>query len=287
MNHRLSRRLCLGTLGGCTALAAMPRLAQAAERDLSARRVFSLAVVPQFTAVEVNRDWMPLLDRLQRDSGLALQLKMTPSIPRFEAEVLAGLHDFAFMNPYHAVLAARAQGYVPLVRDTKLLTGILVVRKDSPIQTLQALEGASVAFPAPNSFGASLWMRALLAEREKVRITPVYAQTHSNVFRQVMRGSVAAGGAVNKTLQQEHDEVRNDLRVLFETPGAAPHPLCAHPRLPGPVAQALADALLKVGSDPAGQALLQAVQLANPVRADYARDYRPLEGYKLDKYVVL
>ena len=276
MNPCLTRRQCL-------ALAlAVPAVARAQNRA-----VWSLAVVPQFPLVEIHRDWNPLLERLERDSGIRLELKSAATIPKFEAEVLAGQADFAYMNPYHQVMANRAQGYLPMVRDSQPLSGILVVRKDDPIRSVHELEGREIGFPAPNAFGASLWMRALLAEREKVQIRPLYLQTHSNVYRQVVRGKTVAGGGIAHTLEQERDEVRAELRVLMETPGAAPHPLSGHPRVPAEVRQAVTQALMRLAASPATQALLKAVQLPTLMLADQARDYAPLERFRLERYVVL
>lgn len=276
MNPSLNRRQCL-------ALAmALPAAARA-----QSRAAWSLAVVPQFPLVEIHRDWTPLLERLEHDSGIRLELKSAATIPKFEAEVLAGQADFAYLNPYHQVMAHRAQGYMPLVRDKQPLSGILVVRKDDNIRSVQELEGREVGFPAPNAFGASLWMRALLAEREKVQIRPLYLQTHSNVYRQVVRGKTVAGGGIAHTLEQERDEVRAELRVLMETPGAAPHPLSAHPRVPLEVRQAVTQALLRLAASPATQPLLKAVQLPALVLADQARDYAPLERFRLERYVVM
>ena len=250
------------------------------------RAAYTLSVVPQFSAAELHRDWAPPLERVAREAGLNLTLKLATTIPRFEAELMAGGPDFAFMNPYHAVMAMKAQGYVPLVRDSKPLTGILVVRKDSPFKLAKELAGQEIAFPAPNAFGASLWMRALLTEREGISFTPAFVQTHSNVYRQVIRGKAAAGGGVNNTLLQESDEVRADLRVLLETPAAAPHPLAVHPRVPPKVQAAFAEAWLQLAGDAAGQALLKEIAMAKPMRADYARDFKPLEQFRLEKYVV-
>jgi phosphonate transport system substrate-binding protein len=282
VNPLPDRRDLIRGLASVAAWAALPAWPQAATERTS----YSLSVVPQFPASEIHRDWSPLLERLAKDTGLTFTLSLSANIPRFESELLEGRPDFAFMNPYHQVMAARAQGYVPLVRSSKPLTGILVVRKDSPIGSVRELDGKEVAFPAPNAFGASLWMRALLAERERIAIKPVYVQTHSNVYRHVIRGKAAAGGGIQNTLLQEPEEVQADLRVLLETPGAAPHPLSAHPRVPARTQQLVAGALLALTSDAAGQGLLKEVFGAAPVRADYARDYRPLEQFKLEKYVV-
>ena len=281
MPYSPSRRRVLQGLAGLAATPAWPAHAQ------NDRPAFSVAVVPQFPAAEIHRDWSPLLERVGREAGVQLSLRQSANIPRFESELLAGQPDFAYLNPYHAVMASRAQGYVPLVRDNQPLTGILVVRRDDPIKSVRELDGKELAFPAPNAFGASLWMRALLAEREQIRISPVYVQTHSNVYRQVISGKAAAGGGVNHTLMQERDEVRADLRVLMETPGAAPHPLAAHPRVPARVQQAVTESFLRLVGDASGQSLLKAIGMVTPVAADFGRDYRPLERYRLDKYVVL
>ena len=78
-------------------------------------------VVPQYSAAELQQGWLPLLTRISRDTGITLELKISASNPKFEAELVKGLPDFAYMNPYHAVMARQAQGYVPLLRDSKAL----------------------------------------------------------------------------------------------------------------------------------------------------------------------
>ena len=264
-------------------LAAIAQAQPAAE----AARGLTVAVVPQFTALQIHKDWTPFLERVSRDSGVALTLKSYQSIPAFEADLLRGVPDIAFMNPYHQVMAKRAAGYVPLVRDSKVLTGVLLVRRDSPVRTLKDLSGAKLAFPAPNAFGASLYMRALLAEQEGVKIEPAYVKTHSNVFRQVILGEAAAGGTVNSAFSREPAAVTGQVRVIFETPGAAPHPLAAHPRVVEARRKAITVAILKLREDAAAAPLLQAVQMGDPVAADYARDYAPLERLKLENYLVI
>ena len=258
-----------------------------AQPATEASRGLTVAVVPQFTVLQIHKDWTPFLERVSRDSGVTLTLKSYQSIPAFEADLLKGVPDIAFMNPYHQVMAKRAAGYVPLVRDSKLLTGVLLVRRDSPVRALKDLSGGKLAFPAPNAFGASLYMRALLAEQEGVKIEPVYVKTHSNVFRQVILGEAAAGGTVNGAFSREPAAVTEQVRVIFETPGVAPHPFAVHPRVAEARRKAITAAMLKLREDATAAPLLQAVQMAEPVTADYVRDYRPLERLKLENYLVV
>lgn len=247
--------------------------------------VYSVAVVPQFPAVEISRVWGPILERVGQQAGVTLVLKLAKDIPAFEDEVMAGKPDFAYLNPYHQLMAFKAQRYVPLVRDSKLLTGLLVVRQDDPIRSAKELDGKTLAFPAPNAFGASLMIRAQLAEVDKINITPFYAKTHSNAYRQTLVGKTAASGGLRATLDKEPPEVRSALRVLIETPGAAPHPLSAHPRVPAKVQQAVKAAIMKLARDPSLAEFFKDVPMSSPVDADQVRDYHVLESYHLERYV--
>lgn len=245
-----------------------------------------VAVVPQLPPTEILKRWSPALQEIGRKTGLCFELQISPTIPTFEQAFLKGTPDLAFMNPYHQVMAKKAQGYLPLLADEKLLTGLLVVQKDSPIHSLKELSGKTIGFPAPNSFAASLLIRGLL-EEQKVAFTPSYVKTHSNVFRGVAIGDLAAGGGVNNTLTREPDGVRLALRVLYETPGFRAHPLSAHPRVSPAVREAVQAAFLALSGDEHGRELLNQIQIPRPALADYQKDYAPLERLGLDRLVVV
>jgi phosphonate transport system substrate-binding protein len=247
----------------------------------------SIAIVPQYAATQLQAEWQPLLERVGADAGVEFALRFYPTIPDFEQGFLRGDTDFIYANPWHAVMAARARGYVPLVRDREPLTGILVVPATSPARTLTDLDGQTIAFPAPNAFGASLYMRAILTESADVRFEARYVKTHANVYRQTALGDVAAGGGVNQTFNALPASLRERLRLLYETSGAAPHPLAAHPRVDPALRARVAASVLALTQDAAGRALLAAVRMPQPVAADFARDYAPLEALRLDDYVVL
>ncbi|MBT0571078.1 phosphate/phosphite/phosphonate ABC transporter substrate-binding protein [Curvibacter sp. CHRR-16] len=249
-------------------------------------QTYTFAVVPQFPVVEVFRTWRPVLDALEAETGHQFELKTSETIPKFEASFLAAEPDFAYMNPYHAVMARRAVGYVPLVRSKEPLSGILVVRNDSPVRELAELRGSTIAYPAPNAFGASLYMRALLGERFKISTEAVYVQTHVNAYRAVIRGDNPAAGGIRSTLEREPVEVRDKLRVLYETPATASHPVVAHPRVSVATRTAVRNALSKLAKTEAGRKLLEGVALDDLVEADYAKDYAPLEALRLERFVV-
>ncbi|MDH4317928.1 MAG: phosphate/phosphite/phosphonate ABC transporter substrate-binding protein [Desulfobulbaceae bacterium] len=266
----------------CTALfflvSVLPGYSEEADRE------YIFSVVPQFPATTIQNNWKPLLDEVVRVTGYKIGLKFYKSIPEFEQGFLEGVPDFAYMNPYHQVMAAKAQGYIPLIRDSKELEGLLVVRKDDTIGSVQELNGKELAFPSPNALAASLYMRALLVGLEHVNFTPNYVKTHSNVYRHVLLGKAAAGGGVNKTLQDEPKELREQLRILYKTPGISSHPISVHPRVSSNVAKAISEAFIKLAGDPHGRELLREVAIPEPVMADYEKDYKPLEMLGLEKF---
>jgi phosphonate transport system substrate-binding protein len=255
--------------------------------EQSSTKVYTFDVVPQLTAAKIYTTWSPLLQRVGQEAGLCFELRVSSTIPEFEQKLLKGEPEFVFLNPYHAVLAQQKKKYQPLLADSEdLLTGILVVRADSPIKSLDELKGKNISFPAPNSFAASLLIRAELAKR-KIDTNPVFVKTHSNVYRSVIGKDAIAGGGVNNTLDNEAPEVRQQLRVLFETQAYTPHPVATHPSVAGAVRERFLKAMLKLTQDEEGRKLLDGINLSKPQAVTYAKHYKPLESLQLEKFLVL
>lgn len=248
----------------------------------------TLGLVPVFPAVELNRRVLPIIEWLQTRCERPIRLTVMSSIPDFERQFLKGQLDLAWLNPYHVVMARNAQGYLPLVRDGKArLQGLLLVRADSPVRQVADLQDQELAFPAPNAFAASLYMRALLERDHQLRFRTRYTQSHSNTYRHVIAGDVIAGGGVNSTLATEPQHIRQQLRVIYETPPTVTHALTAHPRVPASYRDCVQQAMMQAPITPQGRSVMDGILMPEPVVADYQRDYQPLERLKLERYVVL
>lgn len=255
--------------------------------DQNSTRSFTVAVVPQLPRAATYAKWAPLLEAIGRNTKQCFDLQVPETIPAFEKLLLKGEPDFAFVNPYHEVMAKKRRGYIPLVMDSRSkLTGILVVQVNSPIKSIQELKGKEIAFPAPNAFAASLLIRAELAKKG-IYIKPKYLNTHASSYRAAAIGDVVASGGVNTTLLREETALRESLRVLYETTGYAPHPFVANPRVPINIRKSVTDAFIALSGTESGDKLLEGIQMPIPMRSDYQRDYAPLESLNLEKFVVL
>jgi len=250
------------------------------------QRVYTIGIVPQFEIRHIRKIWNPILNEIRKNTGIKLKLIGSPTIPDFENEFNAGKFDFAYMNPYHILLAKDSQGYIPLVRDHgRKLHGILVVRNDSGINSVQDLNGKKIGFPAPNALGASLLMRANLSNDYKIKFNPVYVKTHSSVYLNVIVKQTAAGGGVKKTLNQQRENIKAALKIIHRTPEVAPHPLAAHPRVPANIRKQIKETFLLLGRSEIGQALLLKIPMKKIGEA-YMSDYTPLKKFNLEEFYV-
>ena len=244
---------------------------------------YVLGVTPQFERRQLFAIWTPILNELSRRTGHTFQLATAPNIREFEHQYNGGAYDLAYMNPYLAI--ANPQGYLPILRDANPIRGILVVRKDSPIQSVSDLEGKEIAFPAPNAIAASLLIRAELTRRFKVKFASRYVQSHTAVYLNVAQGLAAAGGGVQKTLDEQKDALKDQLRVVYVTSAVPSLPIAVHPRVPARAREAIRAAFLDFAATPEGAALLKEVPIGQ-LAVTSRKDYEPLRELGLQEFFV-
>ncbi len=245
--------------------------------------VYRVGIVPQFDSRTIHDIWTPILAQLQTRTGLRFVLVGSANIPVFEKKFEQQEFDFAYMNPYHAVMAA--SHYVPLVRDVATqLQGIIVVHNDSPIKKLSDLQGKNMDFPAPNALAASLLPRAKLSEAG-ITVQARYVKTHTSVYLNVVLGQTDAGGGVKQTLEDQPIQVREKLRVIDRTIAVASHPLMASRRISQDVREKVRAALLGLSETADGRAMLSRIPMDKIGLATPA-NYEAIKQMGLDKFYV-
>lgn len=280
--------LLVAKLGRASAFIVMLLIGVSADLStVRADQTYTFGVVPQYEPRKLAKIWLPILEELKKRTGLHFRMVGSPKIPDFETSFLRGEFDFAFMNPYHAMLAITGKGYSPLVNDrSRQLFGILVVRKDDPIKSVNELQpGGTIAFPAPNALGASLLMRADLSNQFRLDFNPVYVLTHSSVYLNVVLGKMRAGGGVMSSLKGQKRVIQDNLRVLYETRGMSPHPIMAHSRVSKAHKELVRQAFLQMGQTEEGKKLLAGIPINEVSTAD-KDDYLILAEWGLDKFYV-
>lgn len=200
-------------------------------------------IVPQQSASRLARNWVPVMLKLAQEIGRPIRFATAKDIPTFESCLSQKAYDIAYMNPYHYVVFHEIAGYEAIAHQAgKRLKGILVTRKDATVQALADLDGASVAFPSPAAFGASVLPRAEM-RKQGVAVAPVYVRSHDSVYRAVADGHHLAGGGVLRTWRTIPDDLRDQLRIFYETEAYTPHAFAVGATISGQMKAALAEAL--------------------------------------------
>ena len=256
-----------------------------ASTSASEKRVYKFGIVPQFEARKLREIWNPILEEVEKRTGVKFFIEGSPRIPDFESSFMRGDFDFAYMNPYHSLIAFDTQKYVPLVRDhARKLYGIIAVSKKSGIKSLDELSNKRIAFPAPNALGASLMTRSDLKSK-KIKFDPIYVQTHTSAYLNVLLGKASAAGGVYGTYSRQKKNIKENLKIIYETKKVSPHPIVAHPRVPKEIITKIKNAFLDMGKDQKIAELLKKVPIKK-IGTAKVEDYLELRELELEKSYV-
>jgi phosphonate transport system substrate-binding protein len=246
------------------------------------RRTYVISVLPQKPPVVMHQRWMPFVELLQHETGLTFRLKLYEKMEEFEADLKKGVPDFIFSTPPQTVLAHHAQGYIPLVRSSHKLSGILFVRRDSTITSIRDLEGKEIAFVGAKNLCSIIVRHVLAKQAVPLNFKPIPSGSTSNVYMNVILGKADAGATLDLDIQEESPEIQSQLRVIVTTDPLAPHPLSAHPRVYASHRQLVRDAIINMAKKRDEAPRLLPVRLASPVAADYNLDYKGLEEIDIE-----
>jgi phosphonate transport system substrate-binding protein len=246
--------------------------------------ILTFGVVPQQAASKTARLWAPIFDYISVKTGYKIRLKTASKIPIFEERVAAGEYDFAYMNPYHYVVFSKVPGYRAFAKQKdKEIIGLLVAKKDGAVKSISDLNGHTLAFPSPAAFAASILPRAFLRQ-QGVSFTPKYVSSHDSVYQNVAKGFFPVGGGISRTLNSTNRETRENLTIVWKSPGYTPHAFAAHPRISAEIVERIANVMLGMGHDLTGRELLAKVKFKGivGVKASDWEDVRALGISLLD-----
>jgi phosphonate transport system substrate-binding protein len=243
-------------------------------------REIRFGVVPQQAPSQILKNWKGFAKEMSKRTGWKWTVKTAPSIPEFEERCLDGQYDIAYMNPYHYTVFAQKPGYKAFARQkNKQIKGILVVRKDSPAETIAGLKDARVAFPSPAAFAASVVTRTYL-RNEGIPVEVNYANSHDSVYANVANKIHEAGGGVMRTWNATSAEVRDQLEILWTSPAYTPHAFAHHPRLTDEEVKTLQKAVSDLEAEPRDSAVFDPIRF-NGLTAGQDGDWDDVRALKI------
>jgi len=231
---------------------------------------YTFGIGPQQSASELAKRWTPIIQYLSEKSGIPLQFNTAKDIPTFQQKMNEGVYDIAYVNPFHYLSFHRStNGYTAFAKEKEgKLVGVLVVKKDAGINSVQQLNEKIVAFPAANALAAT-WLPMRMFMEKNVTITPQYVKSMDSVYRSVAKGLFPAGGGEMRTLSTIDADVQDQLKILWTSESLPPFPFAAHSRIPKLSIVKLLKAMEQMDRDPQGTLLLKAINFKG---FEYASD---------------
>jgi len=215
-----------------------------------AKEPYTLGVFPHLPASRLIEFYTPLAETFSDILERRIRLKSRPTFALFFQKLAEESHDLAYIQPFDYVDAYAKYHYLPLLRINKPLSMIMLVTKDSPIQTLEDLKGQIIASP-PKS--AAVYHMARMSLRQAGfdldrDVKFMFTKNHTACYQRVLSGQAQACNTAHRALSIAHKknaQLAANFRIIHESK-PIPHSLIvAHSRVPQSERQRIKEYLLQ------------------------------------------
>lgn len=229
------------------------------------RDYYRFGVLPLQSPTKLAAMFLPLTQDLGHAMGRPVQFVTAPSFSEYMKRVGKRQYDIIYLNPL-LYTEARKAGYRAVVKvGQEPFTGILVVRRDGPLQHLDPRhipKGLRIGFPDPNAFAATVmtrqYMRRLGINVDKV-FQVHYFGSQDSALMALHSGLVDIIGTWRPSFRSMPKAVRADLRIIAETPPQPQMPIAVRGDLPAAQVNQIVTTLLRLSDSKAGRKVLDAL----------------------------
>lgn len=242
-----------------------------------------LGIFPRWTATETFTRFQPLARALAANVGCEVKLETTKDFAGFGRAVADGRYDIVHYNPIQHWQAHRRFGYRAILMNEedgeRFLTGVVAVRKDSPVQHLAELRGKTIVFGGDRDAMVAYVATTALLRAAGLRAGEYREQFALNPSQGILglqhgRGDAAtAAGLFLKVPNLIRGFDRSAVRVIAQTPALPQLAWAVKRGIPTPLASRVQTFLAALNTTANGRAVLAQAKLTRLWPASDA-DYR-------------
>ena len=192
-----------------------------------------MGILPYLSSERLYENFLPLKDYLETQLKRRVVLNTAPNFKTYFQRAVRGDYDLYFIAPHLALLAEKDYGHKRVSRFSQELSGIVVVRHDSPVQRIQNLRGRTVVSPDELALVAIMGEQMLkengLEPVKDYRL--VRTLSHNNALLTVQRRGADAALVASAVFKQLPAELTQELRILTRTSTSPPVMAMANPRM--------------------------------------------------------
>jgi phosphonate transport system substrate-binding protein len=224
---------------------------------VAAQKAYTFYVLNQRSVALTAQYWNPILTYVGRKSGVPLELKLAKTAQEGNAIAEKGGYDFQYTNHFFTPerdglgwkVIARPAG--PGIRSQ------IVVPEDSPVQTLQDLNGKDVGFVTPDGF-TGYWLPYDALLRAKVKVNVVFTGNQEASSAQLRVNKIAAAGVNSSVMARYGRRESFAYRALWTSEIYQDLCIMVNPKVPADKVAAVRAALIGMVNDPEGRKVLEA-----------------------------
>ncbi len=286
--------LCAAVLAACSRQEASPP----PKPKPAPGKVFRIGLIPEQNIFKQLERYQPLAGYLSRKVGAKIKLKILPRygniIDNFRSEKLDG----AFFGSFTYALAHAKIGVSVVARplafdNTSTYYGMIFVRRDSGIRTIEDMKGKRFAFVDKATTAGYLLPLEFFYEggvkdyKTYFRET-YFTGTHRDAILDVLNKRADAGAAKNTVynrLTREDPRISWELEILKRSPEVPENGLALRNGLDDSMKERIKEALLGMHNDPMGKEILGefgATRFIKTTEEDYKAVYEYARDIGLD-----
>ena len=221
------------------------------------QKTYTFYVQNQRSVALTAQYWNPIITHVGRKSGVPLELKLAKTAQEGNAIAEKGGYDFQYTNHFFTPERDRL-GWKAFARPAGPgIRSQIVVPEDSPIQTLQDLNGKDVGFVTPDGF-TGYWLPYDALLRANVKANVVFTGNQEASFAQLRVGKIAAAGVNSSVMARYGRRESFKYRALWTSELYGDLCIMAGPKVPNHIVAAVSNALVDMVKDPEGRKVLEA-----------------------------
>ncbi len=202
--------------------------------------------------------------------------------------------DIALMNPFGYILAHDKYGAIAKLRGVykgrSEYRSQILVKKDSPIQKVEDLQGKTFAFVDPTSTSGYLLPAKIFKEKKITFKETVFAGKHDTSVTMLYQGKVDAAATyyapdddgvpqdARKLVKKQFPDVFEKTRILLITDPIPSEPVVFRKDLPVELSEKLLKTMLDFSQTKEGASVLETLYHTNGFRRTSDEDYAPIRA---------
>ncbi|MBT8449558.1 MAG: phosphate/phosphite/phosphonate ABC transporter substrate-binding protein [Gammaproteobacteria bacterium] len=234
-----------------------------------------LGIAPFMSPLALIKRMAPLRDYLSQIMGRTVRIETATDAREFTQRTLEGRYHFVLTNPTFALMALETSDFRLVATQKQHISGSLIVKADSEIQSVDQLAGKSIGAPPKVGFLGQLVRPYLKAfDFPENQMPRVFNYNSHNAAISALRLGDSDATLIVSFMEKHLDKQNLPYRVIHRTESFPGMTIVGYQSLSDNEFKQLREILITIDTDAQGRAVLEKINMPG---------YRVMEESELEK----